>query len=69
MGQNGLSEKGPEKIQKSGVQGLKIEEKREDEIRQKWKLREMMLCTAEGYERIRASLIENHKKFEIELDV
>jgi hypothetical protein len=33
MGQNGLSEKGPEKIQKSGVQGLKIEEKREDEIR------------------------------------
>jgi hypothetical protein len=33
MGQNGLSEKGPEKMHKIGVQGLKIEEKREDEIR------------------------------------
>lgn len=36
---------------------VRIEEKREDEIREKWRLREILLCTAEGYERIKMNLL------------
>ncbi len=39
------------------MQNVRIEEKREDSIREKWKLREILLCTAEGYEKIRLNML------------
>lgn len=43
--------------QRGLMQNIRIEEKREDLIREKWKLREVLLCTAEGYEKIKMNLL------------
>lgn len=67
MGSGKLERKG-ERVKMVG-QNLKIEEKREDSIREKWKLREILLCTAEGYEKIKMNLLESHSRFDVELDV
>ena len=72
MEKGGINPERTTKADKAGRtlgQAMKLQEKREDTIKEKCRLREVLLSTAQGYERIKIAMLENHAKFDIEIDV